>query len=70
LVVLEMSDQRLDGGTTLHLAANGFGAAANPAADPDLEPAGGRDSPSPPWMRRAAIPVSFSAMTGPSVWPS
>src|SRR4051812_48501820 len=40
VVVLEMADHRLDGGATPHLAADGFGDAANLAADPDLEPVG------------------------------
>ncbi|KRR01952.1 hypothetical protein CQ10_41300 [Bradyrhizobium valentinum] len=40
VVVLEMADHRLDSGTTPHLAVDGFGDAANLAADPDLEPVG------------------------------
>ena len=40
MVVLEMADHRLDGGATPHLAADGFGDAANLAADPDLDPVG------------------------------
>jgi hypothetical protein len=32
---LEMADDRLDGGSALHLAANGFGDAPDLAADPD-----------------------------------
>src|SRR4051794_1784169 len=34
---LEMADDRLDGGSALHLAANGLGDAADLAADPDPE---------------------------------
>src|SRR5258708_31628730 len=40
VVVLEMADHGLDGGTTPHLAADGFGDAANLAAERGLEPVG------------------------------
>src|SRR5579864_297865 len=33
----EVADRRLDGGAALHLAADGGGGAAHPAADPDAE---------------------------------
>ena len=69
VVVLEMADHRLDGGTTPHLAADGFGDAANLAADPDLEPVGIVVAAiALVAVDAAALPRS--AMTGPSVWPS
>jgi hypothetical protein len=40
MIVLEMADHGLDGGSASHLAADGFGDTADLAADPDLETVG------------------------------